>query len=599
MNKLKPSHYCFIACTALMLTLWLMFTPKHSKPGERTLFMSDVGTYYWYLPSVFIYKDLKHQQFGDSIVKKYRLTDDFCQSFVYKNGNRVMGYSSGQAVMFLPFFIMAHLVAAPLGYPADGFSEPYQFSIAFGCLLIALIGVWYFRKLLLFYFGDRVVAIMLLILVFGTNYLEYTTVAGALTHNWLFTVYVFLLLNTHYFYKRPSLRYAVRIGLLIGLAILTRPSEIIAILIPLLWGMENLSISAIKQRLNFLWLHKNTLMAAAVSVIAVGSVQIAYWMYVAGKPFVYSYRDQGFSWLHPHFWNYIFSYRSGWFTYTPMVILMFISVIFFLKTGKNKVAILVFFALNLYIVSAWDIWWYGGTGGRAMVQSYPVILFPLAAFIDWMLKQKIRIWAVTPVLLFFVYFNLWFTWNSCAEGGLFDPEGMSRSYFWAVAGRWKVPDDTEKLKDTEELFKGKPKQMRLLYENRFEDDSLFNPEIPAVEGKRSLYIKAHTTSPHYVATFTPGQSAWVRVQATFHCLQKQWTGWKMLQLVVRLQNNDNIVKERMIRVDRYLNSGDVKDIFIDVKIPKEPINRIEVFFWNDVNDNAMVVDDLKFYSFHD
>ncbi|MBX9449463.1 MAG: hypothetical protein KL787_07000 [Taibaiella sp.] len=61
-----------------------------------------------------------------------------------------------------------------------------------------------------------------------------------MTHSWLFTLYVLLILNTHHFYAGPQKKYILRIGVLIGLLALVRPPEIISVLIPVLWGIDNL-----------------------------------------------------------------------------------------------------------------------------------------------------------------------------------------------------------------------------------------------------------------------------------------------------------------------------------------------------------------------
>ncbi len=204
--------------------------------------------------------------------------------------------------MSSPAFFIAHALANSLGYPADGFSKPYQVAVQLWGLLAGLLGVWFFRKLLLVYYSDKVTAIVLLMLVFGTNYLNYAAVDVTITHSYLFTIYVLLLLNTHHFYKTPDRKYAIRIGLLTGLAILIRPSEMVAVLIPLFGSMDSISLQAWKQQFSFLKRNIRHLVIAVVCLIAVCSIQVAYWLYVTGSPFVYSYDDKGFSWLSPHVW---------------------------------------------------------------------------------------------------------------------------------------------------------------------------------------------------------------------------------------------------------------------------------------------------------
>ena len=102
--------------------------------------------FYLYLPATFIYKDLKQLKFKDEILKKYRPTGSFYQAFQHTNGNFVMKYPIGLAILFSPFFALASLIAWLSGYPIDGFSFPYQLAISWGGLFMAFLGLWMSRK---------------------------------------------------------------------------------------------------------------------------------------------------------------------------------------------------------------------------------------------------------------------------------------------------------------------------------------------------------------------------------------------------------------------------------------------------------------------
>ncbi len=233
------SRISLLVCTLVMLYASFGFYPRWEKPKDEATLSWDVSGYYWYLPSIFIYKDLKKQHFAKDILEKYQPAGtDFQQAFQHESGNYVMKYSSGMAVMYLPFFAVAHILAEPLGFPPDGFSKPYQFAIQFGGLLVAIIGIWLLARFLRHYFADKVVAIALFLLVVGTNFLNYGAIDTGMTHGWLFTVYVLILINTRLFYNQPEkrMRSAIYLGLLCGLATLVRPTDIITALIPLLWG---------------------------------------------------------------------------------------------------------------------------------------------------------------------------------------------------------------------------------------------------------------------------------------------------------------------------------------------------------------------------
>jgi hypothetical protein len=589
----------YVGLLSVMLFLSFFFFPRWNRTGIESTFGWDVSGYYWYLPSVFIYHDLKGQHFGDSIIAKYQFTPTFNQGFRAANGGFVLTYSSGMALLYSPFFAIGHLLARPLGYPADGFSRPYMIAVSMGSLLISFIGLWYFRKLLRFYFSERVTAIVLLLLVLGTNYLNYAAIDGALTHNWLFTLYVFLLLATRSFYQTRKTKYAIAIGCLCGLATLIRPSEIISVLIPLLWGMEDIRLASIRERLLFFKRHAGQVFLSMLCMMLIGAVQLAYWKYVSGHWLVYSYAEKGFSWKHPHVLQYAISYKSGWLTYTPLMVLSIIGILPFLKYGRNRVAVLCFFAINFYIVCAWDMWWYGGTGGRAMLQSYPVILFPFASLIRYLDNHKVWLVLSTPFILLAMYFNIWFTIEAHGGEGLYDPTGMTKAYFWAVAGRWHASPEIQKLKETDELFYGKMKDVRTLYSNNFEQDTTLPVRKDAIEGERSVHLdKVHAWSNRYSFAMPPRITGWLRAQSSFRIADKEWTTWKMTQFIVTLSYRGQTVKERMIRVQRLLDRNETKRIFFDIGIPEKQVDSCHILFWNVESEYPVLVDQVQVSNFH-
>lgn len=502
--------------------------------------------------------------------------------------------------MHLPAFIMAHLLAEPLGYPADGFSLPYQLAVQLWSIITVLFGLWLFRKLLLLlYFSDKVAALLLVLLVFGTNFLNYTGVDVTLTHSWLFSVYTLIMLQSEYYYRNPRYRYAAGIGLLSGLAVLIRPSEILIILLPLLWGMESFSRSGVRKRFDFFRHHYKHLLLALLLATLVGSIQVAYWLYVTGEPLVYSYDNIGFSWLSPHFFNYTFSYRSGWLVYTPLMFFVIWALILHFRKGKNKVALISYFLLNYYVVSAWDIWWYGGMGGRAMVQSYAVAFLIMGTLIEWLLQAGWLKWPSFALMALFSYINIWFTYNAHGGQGLYDPNGMTQAYYWAVVGRFEVPPHTIIYKDTDEYFSGTPHKIKQIHQYGFEEDTACSEQNP-ISGRRSLQFPSSNTNTRKWSFAKPdGQADWLRAKVSARANGTEWESFKMIQFIVGFSQNSEKIKERMIRVQRYTEPGQVVDVSFDIKIPREAFDSIYFYFWNPGSQVATTLDDVEFHSFSD
>lgn len=566
---MKLSKISFFICAVLIFCSGSLFYPRWEKSQGKAQLSWD--GYYWYLPSVFIYNDIKGQGFKDRLLQKYQPIppNDFQYGFkVIGSNHYVIRYTMGTALLEAPFFLLAHVIAKFSGYPADGFSPPYQFMIYLGGIFFSLLGLWHLRKLLLFYYSDVTVFFTLLILVFGTNYLNYAGIDVGMTHTWLFTLYVFLLLNTHYYYQTFERKYILRSGLLIGMLTLVRPPEIISILIPLLWGLNTLRFHAMKERtILFYKQWKSFVMSMAIcaSVIA---LQFLYWKYATGKWYVYTYRDQGFSWLHPHVKLYALNYQSGWLTYTPVMLFALIGLLVFIVRGKNKVAIICLILVNYYIVSAWDAWDYGG---RAMIQNYPLLLFPLAALLDLLTRKKFLFILTAPLLLLCSYFNLWWTYQAHA-GNLTNSFPGTKAYYKATIFRYNVPLEIQKLRDNEDLFLAKIKTPTTLYTNSF-DETFADGNLTILQDKQE----------HLYFMCRGNKYKWLRAAADIHIDRKENNVYLMTQFIVRLKMGKVIIQENRIRLQRFLDQGETKNISLDIKVPTVAYDNIEILFRNENN----------------
>lgn len=590
-------------CWALLFSALFFYFPRWKNYYAESTIGWDVTGYYYYLPALFIYKDIKQLHFKDQIIQQYRPTNDFQQAFLHESGHYVMKYSLGQAVLYTPYFFVAHAWASLSDtFPADGFSYPYQFMLALGSLLTGFLGLLVLRRVLLRFFNDWSVAITLILLVFGTNYLEYASITGAMTHNYLFTLYALLLAATIRFYEKPGYLQALGIGLIVGLSALVRPTEIISALIPLLWGFKLPWREGLAEKGQFIKNNLKYLILAVLVCGMVGSLQLMYWKYVSGHWFVYSYQEEGFSWLRPHIWDCLFSYRAGWLVYAPIMIFALIGFNSLYKQQRQLFpGLLAFSLLFMYIAFAWDIWWYGGSlGQRAMVQAYPVLAFPLAAFVETTLKSKIWKYIFALLALICIYLNLWWI-HQAHKGGLFVPEQVNRAYFWNVLGRFKKLDTaTLKLLDTNEpAFKGARKNVRqLVFENFEKDTSTAACAMPPIQGQRSGCVNASRQSLEaYSAPIKNGEAKWFRASATFRCLYKEGNIWSSPQLLLIFYNGGGILKTEQIRVYRFLNDGETKTLFFDIKAPQATFDRVGVSLWNGGGVQPLLIDNLKLEAF--
>jgi hypothetical protein len=595
------SRWAAWVCTALLLVLAWWYYPAPQSGNKSPVLNWDASGYYLYLPATFIYHDLRELNFRDAYLRDYAPTPDFYQAYRDSaSGHFVLKYPAGLALQELPFFLAAHAVAAPLGYPPDGFSAPYQLAVKLGSLLVSVLGFWLIRRALLPRFGEWPTAGALMIMLLGTNYLTYSGAGHAgMTHSWLLTWYAALLLLTPAFYARPGWVRAIGIGAIIGLMTLTRPTALLAVVLPLLWGLT--SRVALRERLTFWQQHWRLLLAAGVAGGALLSLQPLYWHYATGRWIVYSYQEQGFNWLKPHLFEGIFSFRTGWLLYSPLLV---VALLGFGPLRRQQPAafwpLLVFTVLFTYVTFAWNEWTYGGgLGARAMIDSYAVLAWPLAAALRWLLARPRWAVAAAPLLLLGCAYGYWLTQMAIPGGqGLLAAGDMNRTYLRRILFRYEVPPETRLLLDSNSEFTGEARSTRVLWQQDFEQPAPGLCGTPALQGACSLALDAqHPHSTEWTVPVQPGQFTWVRASAQARADQTEWDMNRMTQYVVRFRRGQEVVKERTVRLQRALEGGWPRELHFDMRPPQADFDNVSITFLYYGTSANLLLDNARLEAF--
>jgi hypothetical protein len=585
----------------IIATIWFfagtLYYPKWKLGGSEASISWDVSGYYHYLPGIFIYHDLKQQNWMAEINKHYLPSPAYDQSYGHKDsGNKVNKYAIGQAIMYAPFFLAAHLyTSVTKSFPPDGYSRPYQIAIWLGGLLVSLLGLVLLRIILLHYFTDITTAWTLVALALATHWMEYAAISNGMNHTWLFTLLCGLILLTIRFYKHHDITSVIGIGITIGLAALTRPTEIIWVLIPLLWNIESM-----RSRLSFLLAHKWKLMIAVVACGVVLFIQPLYWKYATGEWIVYSYGEQHFDWLHPRIRSGLIGTNVGWWAYTPMMfVAMFGWVQLYRKYYPLFWPVFITGMLAIYITLSWPYWEQGGgLGQRNLIQVYPLFAFPLAALITWLNKSGPGKWVWIVLLALNIYYTGWWV-HQAHKGGFFQPGQMTTPYFLQIAGRPHPDPGLFKLLDTRDYFYGTPEVFDLIYENDFETDSTLQCTRILADSSVAACLDANTqfAGPYHLPV-TDSCKQWLRLQAEFNIQSREWNVWKYTQWIIHFYHGDQVIKASMIRVHRFLPQDYINyPVHFDVRIPREAFDRCTVTFWNADSPNTILIDDLKAYCF--
>jgi hypothetical protein len=569
------SFITVILCITAMLLLGTKYYPKYEQAATEATISWDVAGYYAYLPALYIHDDIKQLGWMDSTRQKYIFSPYLDQYFKDKSGSNVLKYSIGMSVLYTPAFAIAHVCAPMLGYPQDGYSKPYQIALTYWSFLITFIGLFVLRSVLLNFFSDGTTAITIAILVFCTNYLEYGSITNAMSHNYLFTGYAILLLLCIKFYNQPRYRYTIGMGVTIGLMALARPTEIISLILPLCWTLS-WKRHHFRAKLNQLIEHFNKYIVGCIIIAIIGSIQIIYWVYVTGRPLVYSYQEQGFSWLRPHLIDGIFSFRAGWLIYTPVMLLSLIGFhALYKKNIRLFTPIFIMSVVFIYIAFAWDIWWYGGSlGQRTMVQMYPVLAFPLAAFIEYISTKKILTFFMYVFIIISGYLNYWMT-HQAHKGSLLYPGDMTKAYFLAILGKDQVDPSTIKLLDA-----------RMNYTGTIINDSILieNTKQFCLNNKKQ-YSQRWTLTPD-------DYKRYLRFSIQAYTPEKEAELWRYAQMIISYYKNGENTKNDFLRVQRLIGENEWQSIYLDSKI-NNGADKIEISIWNADSDRKICFRELK------
>jgi hypothetical protein len=452
-NKLS-----LIVCWAV-LGFFLMITLAGGKWQRHTVIKTDAAGYYVYLPAKFIYNDVLKCKFYLGVDTTYNLADVryYAVHYYPETEKFYFKYNYGVALFEAPLFFATHALTKLTGqYPADGYSAYYQLGVALSTVIFSFLALLVLRKFLQAYFDDTVIAITLFIIAVGTNFFAQVITQPGLSHIYLFFLYAVVLYATQQWYLQQNYKCAFALAISLGLCLVIRPTDILVAFFPLLWivGQKD----GFSKPLDLLKQHWMKLVSGCIIIFLLAFVQMVYWKTCTGHWYIFTYKYEYFDFTNWQIVNGLFSYRKGWFVYTPLALLGFISTYFLYKNKDLKFYVLPFvlyYVTTLYIVFCWWQWYYGGSfGSRVMVQSIALMALPISALINALLSAKPVVKIISLLIIgLLICLNIFQT--AQYAHGVIHWQKMNKEYYWKVFGKWNVSDkEKELLNSTPELTTG-------------------------------------------------------------------------------------------------------------------------------------------------
>jgi hypothetical protein len=368
--------------------------------------------YYSYLPAAWIYQDADYE-FAKKLGHQY-YGRDIRNDFLNQAGeDKVNKYFPGVSLLLLPFFLIAHFLALLSGAEADGYSLLYQYGVGFAAAFWLVFGFDRMLSLLKESGLNQAHSIWIsLTMILGTNLLYNTCSVPSQSHVYSFAVLSAAALHfkrwccgTHYRYRN-----GVYFFLFFSLAIAIRPLAVIAF--PGFLFFVDRPSSFVKSALRQVQRRSSLALSALAFALPLLYV-VFWWKWQCNSWMVYSYTGEHFYLHKPHVFEFLFSFRKGWFIYHPILLLAFSGILLMWKqSGKRAFAFFLFWIFLIYVHASWWIWTYSVPfGQRVMIDYLVFILPPCAGLFQFVSLYKIKKNILRILILILVMFNLWRTWQ--------------------------------------------------------------------------------------------------------------------------------------------------------------------------------------------
>ena len=411
-----------IISTVLIIAIGLAMYMASNKRSIYTRY--DTEGYYMYLPAIFIYQGF------DSIPL---VTPSGYFPKIKETNNHYNKYPMGVAILQAPFFAIGCAIAEISSeYTIDGYSLPFQWTILMSTIFYVCLGMHLLYRLLRRRFSIASSAISVLCIFLGTNLFFYTYISPGMAHAYGFFLWCALLLYIFKTDAEPVTRNFLMLGMILGVLILVRPTNALALPVILLWRSNDNT-----RLLNSIVTSLRKIVLLGLPLLILVAAQLLLWKMMLGETVFYSYnREPGFIyWSSPKISNVLFHVHNGLLIYAPILSLAFIGLIHgIFKRQRNFILIAIVMSLALYIFASWWAWWFGGAyGHRCFVDFLPLLCIPLAYAFEESFKNRVLTVVVIAVSVLLTWYSIEMTQ---AYQSPWDGPGFGWTEYWQIVRSW-------------------------------------------------------------------------------------------------------------------------------------------------------------------
>ena len=585
MTKFTIKYTCEII---LFLYLILFFWVKQPYEEWDRVIETDGKAYYAYITSIFIYQDLDFN-FVEYYENKYYPSDRsvFKEFRVPYKGDVVNRGFPGLAVLFLPFFLIAHLITLLLGFEPDGYSILYQYTMGLATLFYLWLGCKFLTVLLKkFSRNDAVVSFVIFTIAVGTNIIYYAIVESTMAHIYSFAVITGFFYFTLKAIEEKKVKWYALLSASYCLAIIIRPTNATFLLMILFLAG---SFKNLKTEFLAFVQNRKAVIFSIVTIVTILSIPVILWYLQTGHYFVYSYGEEGFDFSNPQILKTLFSYNRGWFVYTPVAFISMFGFISLYKANKYQFfVLLIILLLHLYVASCWRVWHFTSKYSiRVFIDFYAIVGLLLLFLLNDIKRHKLLKYILYPIISLLILLNMFQAYQQ--RIWVFPLEYVTKDIYWDSYGRTvpvaRATIGEEHVADKKVVFNDFEKSLGWENENNLviingNAVSQISDTISISAGFKDNFQKYFTTDKQVI-----------KISADVYSDKKYSDG----SLVVEFLFNDINYSYNPI----YLKTYNRRDKWVPIEFafytPKAVTSDdvVKIYFYNDSEDEILMVDNLK------
>jgi hypothetical protein len=332
-------------------------------------------------------------------------------------------FAIGPAILWSPVLLITHggvLLCDAMGahIPANGFSKPYIVSMAVSTALYGFLALWISFQIARRYLAERWAFLGTVGIWFASSLPVYMYFNPSWSHaHSAFVVAVFLWYWDRTRGPRTPPQW-ILLGLIAGLMMDVYYVSAIMLLLPCLESLAFYGRALPSGRI------RASASLLLSDILFVGAALVAFLPTLVTKKIIFgSYFDFGYTehwyWNSPALLKVSFSAEHGLFSWTPIVVLAVLGLIFFIKRDRNfGLYSLAAFAVYLYAIGCYQDWHgIASFGSRFFISLTPLFVLGLAAFFDWLARawneRPARMVAAATIGLFILWnFGMIYQWGT-------------------------------------------------------------------------------------------------------------------------------------------------------------------------------------------